>query len=320
MSQSEPAEVHLLFVGHVSVDDIHGPDGAVYTHVLGGAALYANLGATLWPDVRTQVVSRIGTDLDQAQLRVAACESANTDFAGVSQVDGPSIRAVLRHFADGSRDVIFDDAARIDPLTPGVADLPPLGTGTNSVHLTPAPLAVQRDLARAVSRRGVPVSVDTELHYLSDGATLDELLRSVDVFIPSIEHVQHLFGTSSGDPRSAWRPLCELGPPIVVVKCGADGAVAFDVKNRRSLAVPPLPGVRVCDSTGAGDAFSGGFLAGLYREGDIASALAHGTVSASFALGSIGATCPPDATKSERTRRLETLREAAEHERWVTHA
>jgi ribokinase len=74
---------------------------------------------------------------------------------------------------------------------------------------------------------------------------------------------------------------------------------------RTGAALPwPAPAVRVLDPTGAGDAFAGGFMAGLAGGDEVRGALARGVVSASFALEDYGAAALLAATPAEAEQRL----------------
>ena len=72
------------------------------------------------------------------------------------------------------------------------------------------------------------------------------------------------------------------------------------------LHVPALS-VDARESTGAGDAFCGGFLAGLVSTNDPLCALLCGTVSASFAVESFGPFRLLAASRIEAASRLRTL-------------
>ena len=74
----------------------------------------------------------------------------------------------------------------------------------------------------------------------------------------------------------------------------------------RLLEVPALPVVAI-DPTGAGDAFCGGFLAGLMRTGDAFAAACFGTVSASFAVEAFGPFHLLGATPGSAAERLSLL-------------
>ena len=81
--------------------------------------------------------------------------------------------------------------------------------------------------------------------------------------------------------------LRSAGVPIAGVKLGAAGALIDDGSRSGPAAVPTLS-VDAVDPTGAGDAFCGGFLAGLVSTGNALCATLCGTVAASFAVQSYG--------------------------------
>jgi hypothetical protein len=58
-----------------------------------------------------------------------------------------------------------------------------------------------------------------------------------------------------------------MGCAMVVIKCGANGQAVLDGTSGKRWDVPAYP-VQPSDVTGAGDAYCGGFLAGLVQTGD----------------------------------------------------
>lgn len=93
---------------------------------------------------------------------------------------------------------------------------------------------------------------------------LDRILPHCDIYFPSLAEARHQTGLD--DPHAMLARYRELGARgIVGLKLGAAGALLSDPTGGvRSLApvVPPGP---VVDTTGAGDAFFAGLLAGLLR-------------------------------------------------------
>lgn len=81
--------------------------------------------------------------------------------------------------------------------------------------------------------------------------------------------------------------LYELGSKYVVVTDGKNGAYAFD--GETIAFAPAFPGTYV-EGTGAGDAFSSGFLGALMYGHDHKTALAWGSVNAASVIGSVGPT------------------------------
>jgi sugar/nucleoside kinase (ribokinase family) len=75
--------------------------------------------------------------------------------------------------------------------------------------------------------------------------------------------------------------------PLLVVTRGAEGAVALRGEERAEVAAEPVD--RVVDTTGAGDLFSAGFLAGLVRGRPLGDCLAMGAVAAAEIISHYGA-------------------------------
>ena len=66
------------------------------------------------------------------------------------------------------------------------------------------------------------------------------------------------------------------------------GAIVFDGRQGKTYRIPIYPACTV-DATGAGDAFSGGFMEGITETGDVLEAGLRGTISASFVVEGWGA-------------------------------
>jgi sugar/nucleoside kinase (ribokinase family) len=89
--------------------------------------------------------------------------------------------------------------------------------------------------------------------------------------------------------------------PLVVATRGADGAVAVRGDERAEVAAEPID--RVVDTTGAGDLFSAGVLAGLVRDRPLAECLTMGAVAAAEIISHYGAR-PEADLKALVARRL----------------
>jgi 2-dehydro-3-deoxygluconokinase len=85
------------------------------------------------------------------------------------------------------------------------------------------------------------------------------------------------------------------GAAKVVLKLGADGALASDGETQRSL---PGHSVKAIDATGAGDCFAGNLLARLASGEDLWSATTYANAAAALSVQGLGAVAPlpkPDA-------------------------
>jgi len=106
-----------------------------------------------------------------------------------------------------------------------------------------------------------------------------------DIVLPNAEEALRLAGREDGDVEAAARTLAARGP-LVVVKLGADGALA--VRGGETTRVP-APRIDVVDSTGAGDSFDAGFLAAWLGGDGARGEVARGEVAGAEAAGGEGA-------------------------------
>lgn len=80
--------------------------------------------------------------------------------------------------------------------------------------------------------------------------------------------------------------------PLLVVTCGADGAVAVEGDRRVEVPIARI-GRGVVDTTGAGDLFAAGFLVGQARGRTLEQSLRIGAVAAAEVISHVGARPEP---------------------------
>ncbi len=158
------------------------------------------------------------------------------------------------------------------------------------------------------------ISLDMDDHDLLGDMSLDkttELLHRVDLFMPSQQDVLTLFPDAT--PIEALRRLRLVAPEVtlIAIKCGADGIIAHLAQAKECLHIPAVP-VEVSDTTGAGDAFCGGVLAGFARQDHPVEALLYGAISASFCIEGHSFSGLVTATEAAAHSRLSTLRPRVE--------
>jgi len=150
------------------------------------------------------------------------------------------------------------------------------------VHLAlPLPSSSVDRLVRPLSGRGATTSLDVGHHaeWLQASSTID-VIRAVDFLLPNAHEAEVMQGSVSNYLR-----FCqELGVPAIV-KLGAEGAVM--VVNGSETRISP-PSVRVVDTTGAGDAFDGGFIHGLLAGCDLRKCLELGCICGSLSTRTQG--------------------------------
>jgi 2-dehydro-3-deoxygluconokinase len=129
--------------------------------------------------------------------------------------------------------------------------------GTHTREAVEAAMRLARELGRSIS-------FDPNLRRkLWDEDTARETLLSLvplcDIFLPGIEEAEFLLGET--DPQKAGAAFLEMGATVVVLKLGAQGAVAFTKDIH--VDAPPFAVEQVLDTVGAGDAFAAGLLSVL---------------------------------------------------------
>jgi sugar/nucleoside kinase (ribokinase family) len=140
-------------------------------------------------------------------------------------------------------------------------------------------------LLERLKQRGLTVSLDPnddpEDEWKSD---IEEALRYVDIFLPNAREAKKIAGTENID--AAVSKLASI-VPIVVVKLGAEGAMAQRGPDR---FVSPAAIVEIVDPVGAGDSFDAGFLHKFLLGGDPQSCLAAGNAAGALSTTRSGGT------------------------------
>lgn len=116
-------------------------------------------------------------------------------------------------------------------------------------------------------------------------AILRPIIEVCEVLFVNREEAQTLVGESA-DIKELLKRLCEIGTKIAVITDGPKGSYSYDGSTFRFLEIFPSP---LVERTGAGDAYSTGFLSALALGRDIADAMRWGTFSSAFVVGEIGA-------------------------------
>lgn len=289
-SETRPSApvIDLVAVGNATIDDLVFRDGTTRMGQPGGNAVYAAHGALMWGG-RVGLCAMVGADYPRDLLG-----GAQLDLAGVHMIDGPSLRNWGLYEDDGACQYIFRGIfgphahARFSPLP---AHLPPTYGEARYAHLAPMPLAQTLALldTLAETRRRGGICVDPDVRYCAglSQQSRDALLSRLTFFLPSEREAALLYPGLS--PRDVLEEL-RAGYThlrVAAVKLAAQGSLVYDRERDIIVHLPAAP-ARVVDTTGAGDAFCGGFLAGYEQTGDGIAAAMHGIISASFIVETYG--------------------------------
>ena len=266
----------IVTVGSVAFDSVKTPFGEA-SRVVGGAATYFSIAASLFTDVR--LVAVVGDDFAEEQMRVFA--DRRIDTAGLQRVPGETFRWKGEYGFDlNTRETIYTRLNVFDRFRPV---LPDAYRSTPFVFLANIHPALQTEVLTQVERPRF-VAADT-MNYWIEG-TPEELrgvLRRIDALLINDEEARQLAGESN--LVKAARAIQGMGPRLLVIKRGEHGVLM--TRDEDFFAAPAMPLDTVTDPTGAGDTFAGGFMGYLASAREITDAVLTRAAIAGSALASL---------------------------------
>jgi ribokinase len=141
--------------------------------------------------------------------------------------------------------------------------------------------------------------VTTILNPAPAAALSDEMLSLCDYVTPNESEAEALTGipvATVADAARAADALLARGVGAVIVTLGANGALYRD--KTRSVHVPVISAGPVVETTGAGDAFNGGFAVALSEGRDVLDAIRFGCATAGISVTRKG-TAPAMPSRTE---------------------
>lgn len=244
--------------------------------------------------VKAAMIAHIGAD-EFGDGLMALWAREGVDARNVRQTEAPTGIYFVHHGPTGH---VFsyrraDSAASL--MRP--ADLPAEAIANARVlHFSGISQAISSSAADAtfaavkIAREaGVTVSYDPNLRLRlwpldRARAVIHETMRHVDIAFPGIEDVRGLSGL--GDPRECLAYYRALGPRVVVLKLGEEGALVS--AGDEVVEIPPRR-TRLVDASGAGDCFDGSFLARFLAGDGVVEAARYAAAAASLKVESYGA-------------------------------
>jgi sugar/nucleoside kinase (ribokinase family) len=269
---------HILVVGSLAYDDVKTPYDS-RRDVLGGAASYSALAASLYAPVRLMGV--VGEDFRESDLD--RLRAKGIDLAGVEHATGRSFRWLGRYDHDlVTAETINTDLGVFGDWQPTV---PPAFADSEFVFLANILPEIQGRMLDQV-RGPTATALDTMNYWIERRRdALASVMARVDIVTINEAEARQFCATHN--VVKAAREILALGPRAVVIKRAEYGALLLT--SGRMFWTPAYPIEEVRDPTGAGDAFAGGLLGFLAQSGTVddrtlCQAVLHGTVCASFAV------------------------------------
>lgn len=247
---------------------------------------------------RTAMVSKLGTDpFGDAIEELLRAE--RVDVSGISRHPmAPTGLYLVTHGAKGHSFTYYRKGSAASLLRP--ADVPAELVGSaRYLHVSGISQAISASAREAIDHAieiargaGVALAYDTNLRTRlwpveEARPVVDRTARQARFLKTSLEDSEALLGV--GDPAGIADHFLGLGCGIVVVTLGKAGVYLAEADKRESIAGFPVEAV---DATGAGDAFTGAFLAELAAGRDAAQAARFANAAAALSTLDYGAIKP----------------------------
>ncbi|AVV47579.1 sugar kinase [Streptomyces sp. P3] len=303
----------LLVVGDVVTDVVarhRGPLAsgtdtvAVIRTLPGGAGANVACWAAHWGCADVRLLGRVGAESVTWHERALTAGGVRPLLVVDRQASTGTVICLVDTDAAAERTFLTDSGASLRLAPADWSDS--LLDGVGRLHLSGYLLfsesgrALVRTASGSARARGIPVSLDPA----SAGFLVElglprflGLVTDVDVLLPSRDEARLLTGVPDGADAAA-----ELSRhvPLVVAKQGADGALV--ARGGTVLARVPAAPATPRDTTGAGDAFTGAFLAALLAGVDTSVAAVEGCRAGARAVERVGGR-PPTPQESATTDR-----------------
>ncbi len=277
------------------------PNRPYYKQGFGGDTSNALIAATRQcktPGLRTGYISAVGDDplgkellklWHQEGISIDHVKVAATDPTGVYFVQPDGSAAMGKQFSYARRGSAASHYNTSHLPLDAIAQAKVLHTSALSCAISPNMSDAVQAACEHARANNTLVSFDTNLRLNlwsleSAIATIEKLLPYIDIVFPSDDEAQQICGHTDRDAMIDY--FLDFGCSMVILTCGADGAIFASASERFNIAAADSNPV---DSTAAGDSFAGAFLAHYLDTNDIRYAGRCAAITAALTVSNYGA-------------------------------
>lgn len=297
----------LLIAGTVAIDNIITPHSR-QDGLLGGSAAYAALAASLFTKP-VHLAGVVGRDFPAAHLELLTSKGIALD--SVERSNGDSFTWTGEYHEDmNQRDTLKVGINVLEHWLPKLSAQAAAAKFAILGNMSPDNQLQVLEQCKSVEF----VAADTmDLWINIANERLHDVLKRLHLLVINDGEAKQFTGTTN--LVDAGRRLQEKGPRYVVVKRGEHGSFLFGKGVEEFFACSAYPLSTVFDPTGAGDSFLGGMVGWLAGAGksrpnfsDLKTAVAHGSVTASFTCEAFSTHRLQRVSAAEVKARLEELK------------
>lgn len=238
--------------------------------------------------LRSLAVGAVGDD-EKADWVLLTLQKHGIDTSAMQRLSGiPTSATILNVRPNGDRPALhvrgasdhFDVPAS---LYDQVFDAPIVHLGgTGLLRKLDGPASVT--LLKEAKARGRTVTFDLIAASAETIDIVEPLLPYIDYFMPSIEEARDMSGQKTAEDCASF--YLDRGASCCVFTLGGEGAYYAHRDGTRLKS--PAYEIKVVDTTGCGDAFDAGFIAGLHHKMDAEIALRFAQAAAGLAATGLG--------------------------------
>lgn len=146
-------------------------------------------------------------------------------------------------------------------------------------------IKLNNEIVKFVKKNGTKLGYNPGTHQINKGLeSMKPLLKLTEVLFVNKEEAESLVGRHAGI-KPLLLALYRQGPRIVVITHGSHGSYAYNGEKFWTMGIFP---VKVIEMTGAGDAFSTGFMASMVAGNTIPEAMRWGTANSASVITKVG--------------------------------
>ena len=336
--------MNLLFIGNFTLDNIITSERRMLLRQLGGNSVYSAVGASIWrdgvgilsqipenyPDYLLEFLKQQGLNLQYLIRRnkvvsteewffyskdgsrkdglFASSEIVKNKKSGefLSEKEIELIELEVMNCRNYPPKFSFGDFVKLFPLTIDMLDDVDFGP-IQGCHLATNAYEVHLSFAKRIKeiKPNIIITLDPAFYLMNiSDYQLRLLLENITAFLPSEVEMKKLFPHLN--PKQSLKRLGDYPSKVMGVKLGEKGSMILDKTTGKIVHIPAYRSFPR-NLNGAGDAYCGGFLAGMVDTGDPILAAKYGTVSASLVIERIGYQSIAAFTRDMALDRLERL-------------
>jgi sulfofructose kinase len=230
--------------------------------------------------LRARYIGKVGSD-DLGRFQIESIAAEGVESSGIKVVEGAETQTafIIIDEASGERTILWNRDERLT-ISEDEVDREMITSG-RALHLDGHHVAASIKAAEYARAADIPTVLDIDNAYTG----IERLLPLIDFLISSSSFPQEI--TGEADLKTALKKLGSMtGAIFVAATIGQGGAIAyFDGQFIHSPAFT----VECRDTTGAGDAFHGGFIYGLLAGLSVESTLRVANAVAALKCRAVGA-------------------------------